>query len=229
MESTKDFFISFNHNDRAWAEWIAWTLEEKGYTTIIQSWDFLPGSNFALEMKKGLASARRMLAVLSPNYLSSKFAQAEWAAVFARDPTGEKRILLPVRVADIALTSLDATIVYIDLLQKTETECQADLLKGVEEVARLKPSNKPAFPGAAKPDFPGSTKSAPANRSVNSLLAIGVVLVAVILYYWMARPVLQESTLQIKSSQQEKAQPVTDTATPAKKPVGTLTLKEEHQ
>jgi hypothetical protein len=55
------------------------------------------------------------------------------------------------------------------------------------------------------------------------------VLVAVILYYWMARPVLQESTLQIKSSQQEKAQPVTDTATPAKKPVGTLTLKEEHQ
>ena len=102
MESTKDFFISFNHNDRTWAEWIAWTLEEKGYTTIIQSWDFLPGSNFALEMKKGLASARRILAVLSPNYLSSKFAQAEWAAAFARDPTGEKRILLPVRVADVA-------------------------------------------------------------------------------------------------------------------------------
>ena len=229
MESTKDFFISFNHNDCAWAEWIAWTLEEKGYTTIIQSWDFLPGSNFALEMKKGLASARRMLAVLSPNYLSSKFAQAEWAAAFARDPTGEKRILLPVRVADVTLTSLDATIVYIDLLQKTEAECQADLLKGVEEVARLKPSNKPAFPGPTKPVFPGSSVSAPAKRSVKSLLAIGVLLVAVILYYWMARPILQESTLQIKSSQQENAQPLTGTATPARKPVGTLTLKEEHQ
>jgi uncharacterized membrane protein YhaH (DUF805 family)/Flp pilus assembly protein TadD len=176
MESPKDFFISFNYNDRAWAEWIAWTLEEKGYTTVIQSWDFLPGSNFSLEMKKGLASARRMLAVLSPNYLSSRFAQAEWAAAFARDPTGEKRVLVPVRVADVALTSLDATIVYIDLLEKTETECQAELLRGVDEVARLKPSNKPAFPGStpAKPVFPGSTMSAPARRSSNSLLAVGI-------------------------------------------------------
>jgi hypothetical protein len=31
--------------------------------------------------------------VLSPNYLSSKFAQAEWAAAFAGDPTGGKGIL----------------------------------------------------------------------------------------------------------------------------------------
>jgi uncharacterized membrane protein YhaH (DUF805 family)/Flp pilus assembly protein TadD len=176
MESTKDFFISFNYHDRAWAEWIAWTLEEKGYTTIIQSWDFLPGSNFSLEMKKGLDSARRMLAVLSPNYLSSGFAQAEWAAAFVRDPTGEKRILLPVRVAEVDLTPLDAAIVYIDLLHKTEAECQADLLKGVEEQARLKPSNKPAFPGLAKPLFPGSTISPPETRSVNSLQAAGFLL-----------------------------------------------------
>ncbi len=28
-----DFFISYTQADRAWAEWIAWTLEEKGYTT----------------------------------------------------------------------------------------------------------------------------------------------------------------------------------------------------
>ncbi len=84
------FLHQLQHNDRTWAEWIAWTLEEKGYTTIIQSWDFLPGSNFSLEMKKGLASARRMLAVLSPNYLSSKFAKAEWAAAFARIPRVKK-------------------------------------------------------------------------------------------------------------------------------------------
>src|SRR5688500_17432827 len=107
MESPKDFFISYNHNDRYWAEWLAWTLEENGYTTIIQAWDFRPGSNFAIEMKKGLERAQRILAVLSPNYLSSKFAQAEWAAAFARDPTGEKGILVPVRVAAVELASLD--------------------------------------------------------------------------------------------------------------------------
>ncbi len=31
MESPKDFFISYNHNDRSWAEWLAWTLEDNGY------------------------------------------------------------------------------------------------------------------------------------------------------------------------------------------------------
>lgn len=26
------FFVSFNQTDRAWATWIAWTLEENGYS-----------------------------------------------------------------------------------------------------------------------------------------------------------------------------------------------------
>ncbi len=33
----KDFFISYTGVDRAWAEWIAWALEEQGYTTSIQA------------------------------------------------------------------------------------------------------------------------------------------------------------------------------------------------
>ena len=28
----KDFFISYNKADRAWAEWIAWHLEEAAYS-----------------------------------------------------------------------------------------------------------------------------------------------------------------------------------------------------
>ena len=35
----KDFFISYNKADLAWAEWIAWQLEEADYTTEIQAWD----------------------------------------------------------------------------------------------------------------------------------------------------------------------------------------------
>ena len=50
--TSKDFFISYNKADRAWAEWIAWTLEEAGYSTTIQAWDFQAGGNFVLEMQK---------------------------------------------------------------------------------------------------------------------------------------------------------------------------------
>ncbi|MEM7797396.1 MAG: toll/interleukin-1 receptor domain-containing protein, partial [Cyanobacteria bacterium P01_C01_bin.118] len=29
------FFVSYNRADKAWAEWIAWTLEEAGHTAVI--------------------------------------------------------------------------------------------------------------------------------------------------------------------------------------------------
>ncbi|MCP4979232.1 MAG: toll/interleukin-1 receptor domain-containing protein [Gammaproteobacteria bacterium] len=54
----KDFFISYNKADRRWAEWIGWELEEAGYSTVIQAWDFKPGGNFVLEMDKAIQAAQ---------------------------------------------------------------------------------------------------------------------------------------------------------------------------
>jgi hypothetical protein len=69
----KDFFVSYNRNDREWAQWIAWQLEAQGYTTVIQAWDFRPGGNFVLDMQEAAAQAQRTIAVLSPDYLGSLF------------------------------------------------------------------------------------------------------------------------------------------------------------
>jgi len=49
-QNLRDFFISYNSNDRKWAEWIAWELELVGFSTVLQEWDFRPGSNFVVEM-----------------------------------------------------------------------------------------------------------------------------------------------------------------------------------
>ena len=65
----KDFFISYNKADKNWAEWIAWTLEEAGYSVVIQAWDFRPGGNFVLEMQKAATDTHKTIAVLSDNYL----------------------------------------------------------------------------------------------------------------------------------------------------------------
>src|ERR1039458_6130187 len=69
-----DFFISYTQADREWAEWIASTLERDGYSTVLQSWDFSPDSNFVIEMQKAAASALHTIAVLSPDYLNSDYA-----------------------------------------------------------------------------------------------------------------------------------------------------------
>ena len=52
-----DYFISYTSPDKAWAEWIGWVLEDTGATVILQAWDFVPGSNFVLEMQRAAATA----------------------------------------------------------------------------------------------------------------------------------------------------------------------------
>jgi hypothetical protein len=49
-------------------------------------------------------------------YLKAEFTQPEWTAAFAQDPTGMKRKLIPVRVAECALTGMLLARIYIDLV-----------------------------------------------------------------------------------------------------------------
>lgn len=141
----KDFFVSYNRADSKWAEWVAWQLEDAGFTTILQSWDFRPGSNFVLEMDRATKEASRTIAVLSPDYLTSSFTPSEWATAFSRDPTGEKGCLLPIRVRECQLEGLLRQIVYVDLIGQNEVDAKRLLLEGVRST-RAKPQQAPTFP-----------------------------------------------------------------------------------
>jgi len=154
----KDFFISYNKADRAWAEWIAQQLEHEGYSTIIQAWDFAPGHNFVLKMHEGLQMSRRTLLVLSPSYLTAVYPQPEWTASFMRDPQGKEGRLVPVRVRDCQPDGLLAPLAYIDLVGITdEVVARKQLIDGLQP--RVRPSQMQRFPGAFSvahpPNFPG--------------------------------------------------------------------------
>jgi len=158
----KDFFISYNGTDKAWAEWIAWQLEEVGFLTILQSWDFRPGANFVLKMQEASKEAERVIAVLSPNYLNAVYTQPEWAVAFRRDPQGTKGLLVPVMVCDCRqeLDGLWPQIIYINLMDLSEQVARKALLEGINR-GRNKPETPPVFPGAIQhneaeePHFPG--------------------------------------------------------------------------
>lgn len=124
VEMVKDFFVSYNRHDTDWAEWIAWVLEENGYTVTIQAWDFRPGGNFAVDMNKAIKNSRRTIAVLSETYLQSEFTLPEWAAAFIKDPTSEMHKLVPVRVKPCEPDGLLQGIVYADLIDKSEEEAK---------------------------------------------------------------------------------------------------------
>jgi tetratricopeptide (TPR) repeat protein len=161
MNVQKDFFVSYNKADRQWAEWIAWTLEESGYSVVIQAWDFRPGGNFVLEMQRATVEAQKTIAVLSEDYLKSAFTQPEWAAAFAQGPQGQKGTLILVRVQPCKLSGLLASIIYVDLLNLDADAAQETLLQALVE--RAKPLQKPQFPGsvdrviATQAIFPGQS------------------------------------------------------------------------
>jgi hypothetical protein len=150
----KDFFISYTKSDKAWAEWIAWQLEAAHYSVVIQAWDFGPGGNFVLDMQKAAKDCERTIAVLSADYLNSRFTQPEWAAAFAQDPTGEKKLVLPVRIGVCDPKGLLPQIIYIDLVGMAEPNARNALLTGVNR-GRAKPDTAPQFPGTTPaPAFP---------------------------------------------------------------------------
>lgn len=129
----RDFFISYTAANRSWAEWVAVQLEQAGYTTVLQAWDLRPGSDFLHEMQQAASTAGRTIALLSPGYFGSEFGEAEWRSAFAKDPTGELGLLVPVRVQPCGPPGLLASRVYIDLVDTTEAEAQWRLLAGLDQ------------------------------------------------------------------------------------------------
>jgi hypothetical protein len=150
-DGKRDFFVSFNQADRAWATWIAWVLEEAGYSVFFQDWDFK--GNFVLEMDRAYKSSNRTIALFSPDYLGSRFMAPEWAARFTEDATGERDLLIPVRVRPCEPKGLLAQIVCIDLFDLDEKTATKRLLNRIRNI-RLKPSDAPTFPST--PDFPAA-------------------------------------------------------------------------
>jgi hypothetical protein len=161
-ESGWDFFVSYTQVDRAWAEWIAWLLEEDGYRVLFQAWDMVAGSNWISRMDQGVQRAARTVAVLSPDYRSSVYGTAEWQVAWAGDPQGLQRKLITVRVRGDWPAGLLASVVGIDLVGLSETETRRRLRDEIAAAVRgrAKPDTPPPFPltlraVSAQPRFPG--------------------------------------------------------------------------
>ncbi len=168
----KDYFVSYNTKDERWAEWISWQLEELGYSVIMQRWDFNIGSNFVLEMERAINYSKKIILVLSEEFMASQFTPAEWASFFARDPTGSKRLIIPIRVKECKPVGLISQIVYLDFVGKAETQCK-DVLKKLHNGGRNKPLSEPEFPATVI--FPPEKKLFGNKKNAGKKFAKGII------------------------------------------------------
>jgi hypothetical protein len=84
-------------------EWLAWQLEEAGYSVELDVWAWAPGEDFVARMSAALGRADRLLAVCTEAYLASAFGGAELRAAFAQQAVGR---MVPVLVEPVTLPAL---------------------------------------------------------------------------------------------------------------------------
>ncbi len=159
-----DFFVSYQQADRGWAEWIAWQLENAGHSALLQAWDFVPGTNWITLMQDGVTRSARVIAVLSDAYIGSVFGAAEWQAIWALDPAGAARRVIPVRVADCERPGLLGGIAGIDLFGIPEPQALQRLQDAINQAlaGRAKPLSPPSFPATAVGSTSTGTESSAA-------------------------------------------------------------------
>lgn len=142
-----DCFVSYTGADVAWAKWCVAVLEVAGYSTVTQVYDFRPGESFIGNMHEALRRSERTLALLSPDYLKSKYCTMEWQAALK-----EER-LVPVRVRECDVGGLLGPIAYETLHGIDEARARAALLAALARAKTTARSPSP-FPGQPA-RFPG--------------------------------------------------------------------------
>jgi TIR domain len=158
----RDFFVSYAHEDHEWAEWVAWQLEQAGYTVLFQKWDMVAGTNWVKLMRQGISASKRTVVVLSEHYLSSLYGEAEWSSAWADDPLSEQRKLLILRITECERPDVLRWIVSVDLFGRTEKSARELLVESVKNIVagRAKPAAAPAYPVArvvpTEPTFPAA-------------------------------------------------------------------------
>ena len=134
----KDFFISYTSSDEKYAKWIAELLERNGYTTIIQAWDFRPGDNFVSKINEALTSCKKMIIVLSENYMKSNWCQAEWTSKIADQIKNGTSTIIPIIIRPVRLNgSLLEPISHINIIDMPQAQAETKILNGIlNEVPR---------------------------------------------------------------------------------------------
>src|SRR5260370_1450549 len=143
-------------------EWIAWRLEEAGYSTCLQSRDDPRAVDFVERVRPATLRAERTIVLLSPEYLVGVLSLDDWQETFAKDPSGEKGLVVPLCVDATNASNLLPEVACIDLVGLNVREVQKRLLDMARDKRDFEPvhrrltavaprplKRRPLFPGAA--------------------------------------------------------------------------------
>jgi len=158
-------FVSYAGPDRAWAEWVAWHLEQDGHPVELDVWDWRTGDDFVVLMSEALKSSSMVVALFSNDYFNpERWTRSEWTATLATKERLVPLVIKPLASADIP--EILAPKLRRELHGLDEGAAVSALLNAVNGPAR--PTVAPGFPGTSAP-VAGSTVMNAAPRMPGSV------------------------------------------------------------
>jgi hypothetical protein len=118
-----DVFISYSHHDEGWVwDWLLPRLHEAGLRVCIDRECFEPGAPLATEIERAVLTSRKTLLVLTPDYLTSAWAEMENILVTTLDPAARRRRLIPLLLKKCDLPLRWKALVYLNFTHRDKVE-----------------------------------------------------------------------------------------------------------
>jgi hypothetical protein len=146
-------YLSYVPEDRAWADWIAALLEQRGIRAVRPLDEVLPEHQARAGAALTAAGADRTIAVLSAGYLKSPLAQGI-ADELAADTGRASGWFIPVRVGDVLTVPPFDNGFVIDMVRRDEASATEELLGALGNppmAAGHFADSKPRFPRTNPP------------------------------------------------------------------------------
>ena len=125
QEKNYDAFIAFCHDDDKWVfDTLMPKLEDEyGFHLCIHDRDFVPGAAITENIITAIESSRRVILVLTPNFVESKWCEYEFQLAHVRSVKEEKNFLIIVVLEEVDQENLDKAL---KLYMETNTYLKFD-------------------------------------------------------------------------------------------------------
>ena len=138
--TTYDVFLSYSHRDREWVkERLLPRLRSAGVKVCIDEEDFEPGEYSVLNMQKAVVNSRRLLLVLTPAWVESRWTAFEGVLAATANPVDRR--LVPLMLETCEPPPYIAALTYVDFRQPSEREEKLERL--LRSLAAAAPAPEP--------------------------------------------------------------------------------------